>query len=161
MPKATTPSRSAAAARRHNPLADDVMTTGHIRTQPSKKSKRRSQAEGDEEGTEGGAGSDGVRFVDAKMSRKILQIGQELADEDVAEQQKSAKATKGDGGHTAFDFESRGADEEGGFSDDDDEGGKFGEDEWGDEEDDVEEVVCFFCFALLGNTTGDEGLIKL
>lgn len=146
MPKATTPSRSAAGVRRHNPLADDVTTTGHIRTQPSKKSKRRSQAEADEDGAGGGTGGEPVRFVDAKASRKILQIGQELADEDAAEYQKSVKATGADEGNTAFGFESRGADEEGGLSDDDDddgEGGKFGEDEWGDEEEEVEEVVRF------------------
>lgn len=149
MPKATTPSRSAAGVRRHNPLADDVTTTGHIRTQPSKKSKRRSQAEADEDGAGGGTGGEPVRFVDAKASRKILQIGQELADEDAAEYQKSMKATGAGEGNTAFGFESRGADEEGGLSDDDDdddgdgEGGKFGEDEWGDEEEEVEEVVRF------------------
>ena len=135
MPKATTPSRSAAAGRRHNPLADDVLSTGHIRTQPSKKSQRRSQAEKDEE--------NGERFVDAKASRKILQIGQELADEDDAEQ-RVARGDTGGKVNTAFDFGSRLEDDEP-VSDDDE---KFGEDQWDDEEE-VEEVVCY-CHVLLG-----------
>lgn len=130
MPKATTPSRSAAAARRHNPLADDVMSAGHIRTEPSKKNKRRSRTEE--------KGAEGERFFDAKSSRKILQIGQELADEDAAEQE----ATRGDAGekaNTAFDFESRVEDDEPVSDDDDD---KYGEDQWGDEDEEVEDVVC-------------------
>lgn len=132
MPKATTPSRSAAAARRHNPLADDMMSAGHIRTEPSKKNKRTSRTE--EEGPEG------ERFFDAKSSRKILQIGQELADEDAAEQ-KATRGNAGEKANTAFDFESRIEDDEP-VSDDDDE--KYGEDQWGDEDEEVEEVVCHF-----------------
>jgi essential nuclear protein 1 len=128
MPKATTP-RSAAATRRHNPLAEDILTGGHLRTQPSKKNKRKSRAEEDHE--------DGERFIDAKMSRKILQIGQELADEDEAEQ-KAARGQTGEKVNTAFDFESRFEDEE--FLSDDDE--RFKDDQWEDEEE-VEEVVCF------------------
>lgn len=129
MPKATTPSRSAAAARRHNPLADDMTSVGHIRTQPSKKNKRKSRTDEDRE--------DGERFVDAKQSRKILQIGQELADEDASEQKAARGETSGKINH-AFDFESRLEGDEP-VSDDED---KFGEDEWGDEDEEVEEVVC-------------------
>lgn len=128
MPKATS-SRSAAVGRRHNPLAEDIVATGHLRTHSSKNSKRKSQSDEDQD--------DGERFIDAKMSRKILQIGQELADEDAAEQRTSLGniAAKD---NTAFDFESRFEDDEA-FSDDE----KFQDDPWGDEEE-IEQVV-FFC----------------
>ncbi|KAL4993706.1 Bystin-domain-containing protein [Aspergillus recurvatus] len=125
MPKATT-TRAAAGVRRHNPLAEDIIGTGHLRTAPSKKSKRKSKVDGDQE--------DGERFVDAKMSRKILQIGQELADEDAAEQ-KAARGVIAEPANRAFDFGSR-------FEDDDifsDDEGKFNEDQWDDEEE-IEEV---------------------
>lgn len=127
MPKVTS-ARAAAGTRRHNPLAEDIIGTGHLRTAPSKKIKRKSKADGDQE--------DGERFVDAKTSRKILQIGQELADEDAAEQ-RAARGVVEEPANRAFDFESRFEDEDV-FSDDE---GKFNEDQWDDEED-VEEVVC-------------------
>ncbi|KKK24779.1 hypothetical protein P175DRAFT_0514440 [Aspergillus ochraceoroseus IBT 24754] len=125
MPKATS-SRAAAAARRHNPLAEDLLTGGHLRTQPSNKNKRKSKSGDDQE--------EGERFVDAKTSRKILQIGQELADEE-AEERKAALGGAGEKVNTAFDFESR-FDDEDVFSDDD---GKFNEEQWDDEEE-IEEV---------------------
>lgn len=123
MPKATS-SRAAAAGRRHNPLADDIGSAGHLRTQSSKKSKRRSSDDNED-------GENGQRFVDAKMSRKILQIGQELADEDAAEQ-KLARGSEPKP-NTAFEFDTRYEDEP--LSDDD----KFENDEWVDDE--FEEVV--------------------
>ncbi|KAJ5930782.1 hypothetical protein N7466_006275 [Penicillium verhagenii] len=121
MPKANT--SRAAAARRHNPLADDISAAGHLRTQSSKKSKRQSQ---DEEG------QDGQRFIDAKMSRKILQIGQELADEDAAEH-KLAMGAMEPKSNAAFEFDTRF--EEEALSDDDE---NFQNDEWVDDE--VEDV---------------------
>ncbi|EAW12112.1 snoRNA-binding rRNA-processing protein ENP1 [Aspergillus clavatus NRRL 1] len=127
MPKATS-SRAAAAARRHNPLAEDLMTAGHLRTQSTKKNKHLSQTEND--------GEDGERYVDAKMTRKILQIGQELAEEDAAERKAAMGATDLKTS-SAFDFESRFEDGES-LSDDE---GKFQEEQWDDEED-VEDVVC-------------------
>lgn len=123
MPKANT-SRAAAAARRHNPLADDITSAGHLRTQSSK-SKRQSQ-DGDEES------GNGQRYVDAKMTRKILQMGQELADEDSAEQKLAMGAEAKP--NAAFDFDTR-FDEEP-LSDDE----KLENDNWEDE-DEVEEVV--------------------
>ncbi|KAJ0415553.1 Bystin-domain-containing protein [Aspergillus carlsbadensis] len=125
MPKATS-SRAAAAGHRHNPLAEDILSTGHLRTHPSKKDKRKSRAEQEQDNSE--------RFVDAKTSRKILQIGQELADEDAAEQ-NAARVVDAGRGNSAFNFESRFEDEEV-YSDDD---GKFNEEQWDDEEE-VEEV---------------------
>lgn len=122
MPKAS--SSRAAAARRHNPLADDISSAGHLRTQTSKKGKRQSQ---DEEN-----GENGQRFIDAKMSRKILQIGQELADEDAAEQKLAMGAVEPKS-NAAFEFDTRF--EEEALSDDE----NFQNDEWVD--DDVEEAV--------------------
>jgi essential nuclear protein 1 len=127
MPKATS-SRAAAAARRHNPLAEDIITSGHLRTQSSKKSKHQGRQYED--------GEDGERFIDAKMTRKILQIGQELAEEDAAEHE-AAMGAANTATNSAFDFESRFEDDEA-LSDDDE---KFRGDQWGDEDEEIEEVV--------------------
>lgn len=126
MPKASTSSRSAATARRHNPLSEDILSAGHLRTQSSKKSKRKSRSDED--------GEDGDRFVDAKLSRKILQIGQELVDEDAAEQKTVAGESK-ESPNPAFDFDTRFEDD--GIQSDEE---NLGDDQW--VEDEVEEVVC-------------------
>jgi essential nuclear protein 1 len=128
MPKATN-SRAAAAARRHNPLADDISAVGHLRTTSTTKKGKRQSEDDDEQG------ENGERYIDAKMSRKILQIGQELADEDAAEhklriggaQQKS---------NAAFDFDTTRFEDEA-LSDDD----KFENDGWIDDEEEVEDIV--------------------
>lgn len=129
MPKAT--SSRAAAARRHNPLAEDITSAGQLRAQSNKKGKSRSQGE------EEGEGENGQRFIDAKMSRKILQIGQELADEDEAETKRAMGA-----GQTmpnpAFDFDAR-LDEQEMEALSDDENANYENDEWLDE--DVENAV--------------------
>jgi len=130
MPKATTPRST---SRRHNPLADDLLSSGHLRTQSSKR-KSRGKNSGQEDDDETG----GSNFIDAKASRKILQIGQDLAEEEAAER----RAELGEGSepvNKAFDFSSR-FDEDDQGSDDED---KFGEDQWGDEEEVVEEAVCW------------------
>ncbi|KAH3010236.1 hypothetical protein KXW60_000757 [Aspergillus fumigatus] len=126
MPKVISSRAAAAAARRHNPLAEDIITSGHLRTQSSKKSKRQGRQDDD--------GEDGERYIDAKMTRKILQIGQELAEEDAAEHEAAIGAANM-ATNSAFNFESRFEDDEA-LSDDEE---KFREDEWGDEEE-VEEV---------------------
>jgi essential nuclear protein 1 len=121
MPKATTP--DARLQRRHNPLADDIVATGPLKT--SKGKKRKSGSHGVDEERD---------FVDTKASRKILKIGRELVDEDDAEAD-----LKTPGVNPAFDFDSRfGADEE-----DEEEGGALddGDDAWGDEEEEeIEEI---------------------
>lgn len=116
MPKATTPVAAARQARRHNPLEDDLVATGPLR---EKSGKRKSRHEIQEE----------EKFVDSKASRKILKIGQELADEDQAE-------GKPDQQTSAFNFESR----FGGGEDEEDEGTYENEDAWGDDDEVVEEV---------------------
>lgn len=109
MPKATTPT-AARQERRHNPLEADILATGPLK---AKSGKRKSKHEDQEE-----------KFVDSKASRKILRIGQELADED----EESNQVTKP---NAAFDFNSRFEDEE--------EEEPFAEGEaWGDEEEVIE-----------------------
>jgi essential nuclear protein 1 len=127
MPKATNPARTAAAARRHNPLADDIVSSGHLRTKSSKR-KLKSGEDDDE---------DGNHYIDAKASRKILQIGQDLAEEEAAER-RAALGDRAEKINPAFDFSSRFESGEQ-LSEDED---KFAEDQWGDEE--VEEAVWDF-----------------
>lgn len=116
MPKATTPIRG---ARRHNPLEDDLVATGILRT---KNGKRKSRTTEDEEENE--------NFVDAKASKNILRIGRELAEEEAAlgEQGPSKPAVD------FFSYDSRFPDEEG------DEKTYEDEEEWGDDDDVVEEI---------------------
>lgn len=102
-------------ARRHNPLAEDLVAAGNLRV---KSNKRKANAEDVED-----------RFVDSRSSRKILKIGQELVDED---QKENAPITP----NPAFTFESRfGAESQS------DEDAAVDEDGWGDEEDEVIEEV--------------------
>jgi hypothetical protein len=110
MPKATTLVSAAREARRHNPLEVDVTASGPLKSKPEKR-KSRHQDEGDQ-------------FVDSKASRKILRMGQDLADED-EEQNKVQKP------NPAFDFDSRIEIEEEEYE-------EF--EEWGNEEEDVEET---------------------
>lgn len=127
MPKATTPART--AARRHNPLADDILSTGQLRT-TSKSSKRKSRNGDDNIDHENGGAGEG--FIDAKASRKILQIGQDLADEDAAEHQKELNAAvEGQEQNKAFDFSARFGDDEEYVSEDEE---KFEEGDWEDED---------------------------
>ncbi|KAJ5152814.1 uncharacterized protein N7482_009292 [Penicillium canariense] len=126
MPKANS-SRAAAAARRHNPLADDISAVGHLRTNSSSKKGKRAEGDDDE-------GENGQRYIDAKMSRKILQIGQELADEDAAEQKLIIGGAQPKS-NAAFEFDTRFEEQD--LSDDE----KFENDGWVDEEEEVEEVV--------------------
>ncbi|PGH17503.1 hypothetical protein AJ79_01103 [Helicocarpus griseus UAMH5409] len=116
----------ASVERRHIPLADDILSTGHLRT---KSAKRKSRA--DEE--------DADHYLDSKTSKKILQIGQDLAEEDEAETRAALKAAGVDfKKNTAFDFESRFAQED---EEDGEDAVQYGEgEEWGDVEEEVEEV---------------------
>ena len=105
------------SARRHNPLADDLVATGNLRV---KSNKRKAKAEENED-----------RFVDSRSSRKILKIGQDLIDEDQEENAPIAPP------NTAFTFESR-------FAPDTELSGDAAaddEDAWGDEDEEVEEIV--------------------
>jgi len=112
MPKATTPV-AARQGRRHNPLEDDLTATGPLKSKPGKRKARHDDDEGD-------------KFVDSKASRRILRIGQELAEEDQEENQVHKT-------NTAFDFESR-------FESEEEEELYEDAEEWGDEDEVVEEV---------------------
>jgi essential nuclear protein 1 len=113
MPKATSSVAEARQLRRHNPLEDDLLATGPLRSKPS---KRKSGKQDDSEDN----------FVDSRASRNILRIGQELADEE-EEAQRIPKP------NIAFDFNSR-------LEDEDQDVGFEDEEEWGDEDEIVEEV---------------------
>jgi essential nuclear protein 1 len=110
MPKATTP---ASVSRRHNPLEDDLTASGGILKNKPGKRKSRHQEEGDQ-------------FVDSKASRKILKLGQELADE-------SEATEKAQNPKPVFTFESRSDGEEDETYEDDEEA-------WGGIDEEVEEV---------------------
>lgn len=102
---------------RHKPLSEDIVATGPLRT----KSKKRKTRPDDDEN----------KYVDTKSSRRILKIGQDLADEVDGESIIQPP-------NPAFAFESRFGDEE--------EAAEAGQDDdeeaWGDEEEDiVEEIV--------------------
>ncbi|KAK8105984.1 Bystin-domain-containing protein [Apiospora kogelbergensis] len=115
MPKATTPNSRKA---RHDPLENEYLATGILKAPKERKSKS-----GKGKNTEREDG-----FVDAKASRKILQIGRELIEED-----ESAAPRPPPQEASAFGFDSRFEDEEGNNTFDDD------ENVWNDEDEDVEE----------------------
>ncbi|KAI1381765.1 Bystin-domain-containing protein [Hypoxylon crocopeplum] len=114
MPKTTAPT-SVRQMRRHNPLEDDLVATGPLRT---KAPKRKSKADEEEQDN----------YIDSKASKKILRIGRELAEEiDVAPPRPPTESN-------AFGFESR-------FDEDGEDDGAFeDEDVWGDEDEIVEEI---------------------
>ncbi len=113
------PTSRSRSARRHAPLEEDLTATGPLR---HRSKKRKSRPE-----------DDGSGYVDSRSSKKILKIGQDLADE---EQQEIVATAP----NPAFTFESR----FGGASDSEGEDGRYDDEAWGDEEDDkIEEVVSF------------------
>lgn len=114
------PTSRSRSARWHAPLEDDLTATGPLR---HRSKKRKARPEDD----------DGSGYVDSRSSRKILKIGQDLADE---EQQQNVAAAP----NPAFTFESR---FDGGSASEEGEDGRYDDEAWGDEEEDdvVEEVV--------------------
>lgn len=118
MPKAT--ASAARQSRRHNPLEEDLLATTQVK--PKNSLKRKAKRTEDEE----------EKYVDAKASRKILKIGQELRDEEESENKAGQPSV-----NTAFDFGSRFAEDEA----EEEETGAFDDEEaWGDEDEIVEEV---------------------
>lgn len=93
---------TAATQRRHVPLEDDITaSSGRLRTK-SVTGKRKSRSDEDKQ--------DGDGYIDARSSRKILAIAQDLADEDAADQRDKAKSIPAP--TTAFGFDSRFLDDE-------------------------------------------------
>jgi hypothetical protein len=120
MPRA--PKSPGVQGQRHNPLAEEYLPSDPYKNKV-KRTKRSKTDEQDEQG-----------YVDSKSSRKILEIGRELEEEDERENQKGAPK----GANPAFDFESRLGEEDL----DEHVSGQFDDDEeaWGEEEEEVEEV---------------------
>lgn len=121
MPKA--PSADKRQERRHNPLSEDYLPSQPLKQKAPKKRKSRTAENED-------------NFVDSKASRRILSLGQELADEEDAENE----ANRSQGANPAFDFESRFLQD---VLSDDEDGAQLPEDDegWGDEEEEeVEEI---------------------
>ena len=87
----------AAAPRRHVPLEDDITTSGGRLRTKSITGKRKSRSDEDTRG-------DG--YIDARSSRKILAIAQDLVDEDAVDRQ-SAGARLASPTNAAFAFDSR------------------------------------------------------
>jgi essential nuclear protein 1 len=116
MPKATTQSFGR-DIRRHNPLEHDILATNEVRQKPP---KRKLQDRDDEEGQ---------GYVESKQSKKILQLGRELVEEENTGKPPTTKTI------SSFDLSSRLQ------VDEDDDRGIFGdEDQWADEEEIVEEI---------------------
>ncbi|KAF1962199.1 Bystin-domain-containing protein [Byssothecium circinans] len=122
MPK-TPKSPAVREKMRHNPLSEDYVPSDSFleQAQPAKRQKRSKK---------NGYGDDGPGYVDSKSSRKILEIGRELAEEAESEN----KVRRPPIANPAFDFEAR-------LGEDDEEPTTQYDDEaWGDEEEEEEEV---------------------
>lgn len=121
MPKA--PKSPGVRDQRHNPLAEEYAPSDPFKSKPAKRQKRTKDDKADEQ-----------NYVDSKSSRKILEIGRELEEEDERENQ----ARRPQGANPAFDFETRmGEDDDldhDALQHDDD------EEAWGEDDEEVEEV---------------------
>ncbi|KIH90110.1 essential nuclear protein 1 [Sporothrix brasiliensis 5110] len=119
MPKAVSP--AARQARRHNPLDEDLLARGLLKQKAPKRGG--AHAGSDDE--------DGPGFVDSKASKRILQLGRELATE--GDEEAATRAQKAD----AFAFGSRfpGDEEDAEIDEQPESGGAFGDDDvWEDED---------------------------
>ena len=119
------PSSRSRSKRRHQPLEDDLVSTGPLR---SRSKKRKARPENEETG-----------YVGSRASRKILKIGQDLAAEEQANNKSLAP-------NPAFAFASRLNVESDSEQDAED------DEAWGDEEDVVEEVVRVGTFPIRGTS---------
>ncbi|KAI5289702.1 snoRNA-binding rRNA-processing protein [Ascosphaera aggregata] len=126
---------AAAAERRHVPLADEIISAGQIRPKNKAPKSNKRKARHDEEGS-------GDLYIDARASRKILQIGQDLAEEEAAEARAAGAASaKDDAKNAAFEFDySKFASRHDEDQDDDEDFEVQGGDDWIDDEEEVEEV---------------------
>jgi essential nuclear protein 1 len=122
MPRPQAGSARSPATRRHNPLAEDISTTGGLLRTKSSTGKRKSRSDEDLNG-------DG--YIDGPSSRKILAIAQDLVDQEDEDRRAVAKAVAP---NPAFAYDSRFGEEE-----EDVEGGKptnyDGEEDWMPDED--------------------------
>lgn len=118
MPKV--PPRDTRPERRHNPLSEDYLPKFAEKQRTPKRKKSNADGHNDES------------FVDSKASRKILKIGQDLADED-AEERRALQAPEP---NRAFEFDSRFTDD---APSDEDKVGEYDDvEEWEEEEEVVD-----------------------
>lgn len=123
MPKA--PKSPALREQRHNPLAEEYAPSDPWKNKAPRRQKRnKSDKEEDEQ-----------KYVDSKSSRKILEIGRELEEEDARENM----ARRPQKANPAFDFETR-MGEDVMDSGDDRNSDVEEEDEWAEDDEEVEEV---------------------
>jgi essential nuclear protein 1 len=121
MPKA--PKSPGAGGTRHNPLAEEYAPS-EFKSKPAKRQKR---SKDDKDGEQS--------YVGSKSSRKILDMGEELAEEEKNE----SRSRKPEDANPAFDFETRLGEDE--IEDFVEEAGQGEDDEaWGEDEEEVEEV---------------------
>lgn len=124
MPRSAKPA-SARLERRHNPLSEEYSPTHPIKQKAGKKRKQSSSE-----------GADQDSYVDSKASRRILDLGQDLANEDQAE----VNSRRPPQPNATFAFESRFSQDV--ISEDEDEAEQRYEDDneaWSSEEE-VEEI---------------------
>lgn len=122
MPKV--PRTSQLDQQRHNPLAEDYSPTTAIKQKTPKKRKQRTEEDGND-------------FVDTKASRKILSLGQDLADE----ADRELQASRGNVANDAFALDSRLNLEN--QSSEEDETSYGDEEAWMDDEEEVVDIeVC-------------------
>jgi essential nuclear protein 1 len=96
MPESSISTTSRTTSRRHNPLADDLSPIAHLRKKSTTPTTGKRKSRSFEENGDG--------YIDARSSRKILAIAQDLAEEDAAERGKGRNAAAQ---NPAFDFDSR------------------------------------------------------
>ncbi|KAI0817199.1 Bystin-domain-containing protein [Xylaria sp. FL0064] len=114
MPKATTPN----SGRRRALEEEYLVGSGLLKNRPSK-SKSKSQENEDEERENG--------FIDARASRKILDIGRQLAEEDAPARRPAPETAAA---AAAFGFDSR-------YESEEHEGAYEEEEVWADDDDDI------------------------
>lgn len=148
MPKSQSSSAaSRSESRRHNPLADDLSPTSHLRTKPTTSTTGKRKSRSFEENGDG--------YIDAPSSRKILAMAQDLAEEDAVGITKGNEVAVPNG---AFAFDSRIGlevveDEEDaqGLEHEDDEGDWMPEEEIEDEDMNPSDLAIFHKFLPQGD----------
>jgi hypothetical protein len=120
MPKAP---KSPGGQQRHNPLAEEYAPSDPWKSKPAKRQKRNKEEKEDE------------KYVDSKSSRKILDIGRELEEEDERENRVQRQEA-----NPAFDFETRMGEDNVVPEEDEVVYNEDDEEAWGEDDEEVEEV---------------------
>jgi essential nuclear protein 1 len=115
--------KSPGGQQRHNPLAEEYAPSDPFKSKPAKRQKRNKEEKEDE------------KYVDSKSSRKILDIGRELEEEDERENQVQRQEA-----NPAFDFETRMGEDNVVPEEDEVVYNEDDEEAWGEDDEEVEEV---------------------